>query len=108
MAYADDKQLEKSIEQYDAAIALADVYPQVHYNKGNTQLSLGKTDEAILSYKRSLELQPSFVLARYKLLEIYLQKKDRENLQLQLDLFREHSGEVPAPLAQRIATFLEI
>jgi len=107
MAYADDKQLEKSIEQYDAAIALADVYPQVHYNKGNTQLSLGKTDEAILSYKRSLELQPTFVLARYKLMEIYLGRQDKENLKIQLDLFHEFSGEVPAPLNKKIATLLE-
>lgn len=107
MAYADNKQPEKSIEQYDAAIAIADVYPQVHYNKGNTQLSLGSTDEAISSYKRSLELQSSFVLARYKLLEIYLGRKDKENLSAQLELFHEYSGEVPSPLNQKISKFLE-
>lgn len=74
MAHADKKQREKAIENYLAAIAMGDVYPNPHYNLGNTLVELGKLDEAEKEYQRALEIDPNFHYATLKLGQMYIDK----------------------------------
>ena len=67
MAYADSGNHEKAISNYQLAIGLGDVYPNPHYNLGNTLIELGRTEEAEQEYKRALEIDQSFHYATLKL-----------------------------------------
>ncbi len=72
MAYADVKNNDKAIENYQKSIALGDVYPNPHYNLGNTFAELGKLNEAEKEYKRALEIDPNFHYAKLKLGQMYI------------------------------------
>jgi hypothetical protein len=83
MAYADAGENQKAINNYQLAIALGDVYPNPHYNLGNTLVELGKPDEAEKEYKRALEIDSNFHYATLKLGQMYLDRgkiDDAKNL----------------------------
>ena len=72
MAYADIGDHEKAISNYQSAIFLGDVYPNPHYNLGNTLMELGRVNEAEKEYKRALEIDPTFHYATLKLGQMFI------------------------------------
>lgn len=74
MAYADAGEHQKAINNYQLAIGLGDVYPNPHYNLGNTLLELGRVEEAEREYRRALEIDSSFHYATLKLGQMYLDR----------------------------------
>ena len=50
---------EKAIGMYDEGIRLFPDYLQIYYNKGISQIKLGKSDDALLSFERSITLNPN-------------------------------------------------
>ncbi len=54
---------------------------QAHYNRGNTLIHLGRTEEAIAAYEQTLRLQPSHADAKFNLNLIIRRLKTREESQ---------------------------
>lgn len=77
MAYAAAGKNERAIAEYRRAIAIKDVYAQVHYNLANTLAATGQLDAATLEYKKSISMAPSFQFPYQNLLALYLNKKDK-------------------------------
>ncbi|MBI5356604.1 tetratricopeptide repeat protein [Candidatus Collierbacteria bacterium] len=71
MAYADIKNHDKAIENYQKSIALGDIYPNPHYNLGNTFVETGELNKAEEEYKKALKIDPNFSYALLKLGQIY-------------------------------------
>ena len=63
------RQNEEAQESYDRALLEADedLYRDIVFNQGNTQLQAGEIDEAIESYKEVLRLDPNEDAAKYNL-----------------------------------------
>ncbi|MBL7058100.1 tetratricopeptide repeat protein [Patescibacteria group bacterium] len=76
MAYANNNEFEAAIREYKLSLAIADEYPQVHSNLANSLLALGYASEAIIEYKKAIEMNPTFSIPYYKLLSIYISQKD--------------------------------
>jgi hypothetical protein len=74
MAYADTKNHDKAIENYQKSIALGDVYPNPHYNLGNTFVETGNTEKAEQEYKNALIVDPNFHYATLRLGQIYINR----------------------------------
>lgn len=77
MAYAATGQLADSVLEYQAAIKIKDVYPQVHYNLANSLRDLGRLNEAIVEYEKSILISPSFQAPYNHLLAIYVSSNDQ-------------------------------
>lgn len=80
MAYAQDGNNQKAIEQYKKALTLSDVYPETHYNLANSYSALGDLDSAGKEYKKAIGLDKYFYLAYIKLYLLYRAKADQKNL----------------------------
>ena len=83
MAYADTKNHDKAIENYQKSIALGDIYPNPHYNLGNTYVEIGETKKAEEEYKKALKIDPNFHYATLKLGQVYIDRgkiDDAKNL----------------------------
>ena len=83
MAYADAKNHDKAIENYQKSIALGDIYPNPHYNLGNTYVEIGETKKAEEEYKKALKIDPNFHYATLKLGQVYIDRgkiDDAKNL----------------------------
>jgi len=65
-----------AITEYQAAIKLAPMQPGLHEELGSEYRNLGKTQEAEEAFVRELEIDPSNVLAKYKLGVITVEKGD--------------------------------
>lgn len=76
MAYADAGEAERAIEHYQQAIALDDNYPQTRYNLGRTYRELNQPARAEAEFKRALQINPRFDLAKVALLELALEAED--------------------------------
>lgn len=76
MAYADAGEVGQAIHHYQQAIALDDGYPQTHYNLGRTYLELNQVQQAEVEFKRALEINPRFDLAKVALLELALEAEN--------------------------------
>jgi len=74
MAYADAKNHDKAIENYQKSITLGDVYPNPHYNLGNTFVETGETKKAEEEYRKALKIDPTFHYATLKLGQIYIDR----------------------------------
>lgn len=72
MAYADIKNHGKAIENYQKSIGLGDVYPNPHYNLGNTFMETGDTEKAKEEYGKALKIDPNFHYATLKLGQIFV------------------------------------
>ncbi len=76
MAYDAVGRHEEAIAEYQKALAIKDVYAQVHHNLANSLRDVGRTEEAILEYNRAIEMSPGFVLPYNGLLAIYMEAND--------------------------------
>ena len=72
-AYADKGEYEKAIAQYQKAISLSDIYPQVHYNLANSYRNSGRAKEATAEYKKAIQMDKNFTPAYYNLSSLYLE-----------------------------------
>jgi protein O-mannosyl-transferase len=52
-------QIDKAVEQFEAAIAIEPGYAMAHYNLGVALASLGRLDEAMEQYRKTVQLQPN-------------------------------------------------
>lgn len=80
MAYADQGRTEAAILEYQKAISLADIYPQVHYNLANALVSVNKIKEAEEEYYKAIQISPTFSLPYLNLIRIAIVKKDEPAL----------------------------
>lgn len=75
--------LKREIDEYIAGQMTNAERPEAHLNVGVLYSELGQFDKAEASYRKALELQPSFVQAYVNLADLYrLQGKDEEGEQL--------------------------
>ncbi len=93
MAYADAGRVEDAIKEYRTAIALSDVYPQVHYNLGNSLIAVNKTNEAKDEYYKAIAISPSFFYPYANLIRLALFDKDETELQSVLDKIKSNFNE---------------
>jgi tetratricopeptide (TPR) repeat protein len=79
IAYSEAGREEEAIAQYEKAIAIADVYPQVHYDLANSYLALKNYDQAEKEYLRTIAMDQQFSSPYQNLynLYIYLGEKDK-------------------------------
>ena len=108
------RDLEQAEQQYEAATAINDKDAVTYNNLGNVYRDLGKTNEAIDAYQKSLDLDPNSVNTYANLANIQLYSKNKplaaietyktglshlpENTQLQLllGLAYEQAKDIPA------------
>ena len=93
MAYADAGRTQEAIKEYQTAIAIADIYPQVHFNLGNALITSNKFSEAALEYYKAIEISPTFELPYINLLNIALSQKDEVKLEIVLAKVKENFPE---------------
>lgn len=93
MAYAEAGQTEAAIKEYKTAIAIADIYPQVHYNLGNALVAVNKLDEAEAEYYKSIKISPSFTLPYINLLNLSLFEKNEQKLEIVLTQIKKNFSE---------------
>lgn len=93
MAYAGDNRFEDAIKEYQKAIEIADIYPQVHYNLGNALVALGRTQEAEIEYYRTIEMSPQFSFPYNNLLQLAIIKRDETKLKKVLERIKDNFTE---------------
>ncbi len=76
--YVEWRKLEKAAPCYEEAIR-KDPNHVYYFSLGHVYESLGKPDEAIASYKQSLEKKPTFTVALYQLAGMYIKKRELQN-----------------------------
>ncbi len=84
MAYAKSSRHAEAITEYQKAISIADIYPQVHYNLANSLVILNNLKEAESQYLISVDMSPGFSLAYQGLLNIYLSQGEKNKAYLLL------------------------
>jgi Ca-activated chloride channel family protein len=78
--------------EYKEALAefAASDLPLAHYNRGNTLIRLGRSEEALAAYDRAIELDPDHADARF----------NRERLMAALLRREQHAAQLPQPERQ--------
>ncbi len=76
LAYGDEKQYDRAIEEYRKAIALEPDYVKAYHNLGNAYLRKDLAGEAIDAYRAAVRIQPDFTSSYRALGNLYFQKKD--------------------------------
>lgn len=72
MAYADDGQYKKAIDQYQRSLEMNPYYPQTYHNLGNAYLSINNLEQAEENYRQALQVDPNFYYSYQPLIQIYL------------------------------------
>lgn len=80
MAYADNKEFNKAIIEYNKAIDINDYYPQTHHNLANTYLSIGEIEDAKKEFYTAIRINSNFMPAYFPLIKILSQEKDYKNI----------------------------
>jgi hypothetical protein len=78
MSYSDEKQYENALSHYQSALEYGQPYPQIYHNMGNTYLAVSDSAAAESSFKKALELDPSFYHTYINLIKLYLSQKKFE------------------------------
>ncbi len=76
MAYADEGQPKKALENYQKAIELNEKLFPPWFNMGNAYKELNQTKKSIASYEKAMELSPKYVPIYNNLATVYLENKD--------------------------------
>ncbi|HTX86632.1 MAG TPA: tetratricopeptide repeat protein [Candidatus Nanoarchaeia archaeon] len=79
MAYDDVARYQDAIAEYQKAIAIADLYPQVHFDLANSLVAVKNYTEAEKEYLRAISMDPGFISPYRNLysLYVYLGEKDK-------------------------------
>ncbi len=80
----------------DAAIALAEASPELHFNRGNLLAALNQLEQATASYTRSIELAPTDPTALCARAAIYLTLDQVDSARADLDRASQVSPDEPA------------
>jgi len=91
MAYADIKDYQNAIFQYNKAIESNDSYPQTHHNLANTYVSIGEYDLAKKEFATAIRMNENFLPSYFPLIQIFDQEKSYENIDPLLDKLLEIS-----------------
>lgn len=94
-AYSMTKNSSSAIKAYTAALSLNPKDVEAKTLIGAEQFSSGKDDEAILTLKETLEINPRFVAAYRVLIRIYEKKKNKYELRLLYQDLVEKTSERP-------------
>lgn len=70
MAYSEKAEHQKAIEYYQKAIDFSDIYPQTHYNLGNTYVQTGELEKAEQEFETTLQMSENFDYAYLPLINI--------------------------------------
>jgi tetratricopeptide (TPR) repeat protein len=81
IAYADAGRNDDAIAQYEKAIAIADVYPQVHYDLANSLIAVKQYDRAEKEYLQTIKMDPQFGTAYQNLYNLYLAEGKKDEAQ---------------------------
>lgn len=85
LIYLTLKDYPKALEVLQKEIALhPDLYPEPYNNAGNALNELGRSEEAIESYKRAIKIRPDYGEAYANLCLAYFKKGDVENAKEQI------------------------
>jgi Flp pilus assembly protein TadD len=72
MAYDAAGRFDEAIAQYRQAIAIKDIYPQIHSNLANSLVNAKQYAEAEKEYRRAIAMDPGFILPYRNLYKLYL------------------------------------
>jgi predicted Zn-dependent protease with MMP-like domain/predicted negative regulator of RcsB-dependent stress response len=61
--YYEEGDFESALDRFDRAVAMSPHSADAHNSRGNALLMLGRHEEALASFEKSLELEPGFVKA---------------------------------------------
>jgi tetratricopeptide (TPR) repeat protein len=89
MAYADAGRHLEAIEQYRRSLSIADIYPQVHYNLGNSLAAVSLLDEAAAEYRQAIAISPEFFLSYVNLVAVLDSQGKRDEVEA---VFSEGDG----------------
>jgi tetratricopeptide (TPR) repeat protein len=90
MYYEEQGKTDLAEEHYLKSFIIWDVYPQNRYNYANLLSKRGQLEEAIVQYKRALELDPTFYRAAYNLAQIYKTLGRRDRAKLYFGIYRKY------------------
>lgn len=78
MAYDAEGMTEKAISEYQAALEISNLYPQIYYNLGNSYVQLNDLENAEKSFLNALTLNPQFEPVYGSLINLYLNQHKYE------------------------------
>jgi tetratricopeptide (TPR) repeat protein len=78
IAYDEAGRHEEAIAEYEKAISIKDVYPQVHHDLANSLAAVKKYDEAEKEYLRAIEMDRGFIFSYRNLYNLYVFLGERE------------------------------
>jgi tetratricopeptide (TPR) repeat protein len=78
LGYFNSKSYEKAAAEFEQVVKTDAKNLQAHFYLGKSYQALNKTDQAIGSYKKAIEVKPDYAEANYELGSIYMGKKDYE------------------------------
>lgn len=90
------EQWEKSLEEIDRAIALCPKYGDLHNYRGVALCELGRLDEAVAAFRRSIALNPDYLVAKLNLAFAHLRAGQFKDAETQLELVLEQDPTVNA------------
>jgi tetratricopeptide (TPR) repeat protein len=107
-AYANQGNLDKALEWCEKAIAIDKLNPGFHYLRATILQEQGRFDEAIGSFRRTLYLDPNFVLAYFALGSIAAQqgkiKESKKHLNNAQRLLQSYNSEDVLPESDGMTT----
>jgi tetratricopeptide (TPR) repeat protein len=74
--YFSKNQFEESIKAYSLAIGLSANYQEAYYKRGLAKLRLGKAEDAIVDFTRTIQYNPQFYLAQKGIGDAYFSLND--------------------------------
>ena len=83
------EQFEKALVDLDPAIALAPKYGDLHNFRGVALCELGRVEEGIAAFRRSVALNPDYVVAKLNLAFAYIRAAQFKDAEHQLELVLE-------------------
>ncbi len=96
MAYAEDGNNQKAIQNYLQALEISNQYPQTYHNLANTYKTIGDNNLAIENYLKVLALQPDFYFSYTSLIELLVVEKRFDETQQVITIIEEEWPDNPA------------
>jgi protein O-mannosyl-transferase len=90
MAYAENNETDKAIEEYKNIISQSDIYPNVHHNLANAYKTQGKFALAEEEYKKAIKLDPDFYFSVLALADLYKQTGQTDKLNEIQKIINQH------------------
>ncbi len=106
--YVNNRQLEKAEQAYLELVKIQDNSPESRLELADFYNLAGRKDEAIATLDQILEASPEYVLARYRLGELYLDRRDIAKVNEQLEaLFKINDDDIEGLMLRARANLQE-